>query len=47
MTRVKETTSDMHVFIDEFVTKMAEFYSEEAHKERTLTRAPFAPSEHR
>ena len=47
VTRVKETTSDMHVFIDEFVTKMAEFYSEEAHKERTLTRAPFAPSEHR
>jgi len=26
VTRVKETTSDMHVFIDEFVTKMAEFY---------------------
>ena len=47
VTRVKETTSDMHVFIDEFVTKMAEFYSEEAHKERTLTRAPFAPSEPR
>jgi len=47
VTRVKETTSDMHVFIDEFVTKMAEFYSEEANKERTLTRAPFAPSEHR
>jgi biopolymer transport protein ExbB len=24
--RVKEATTDMHVFIDEFVTKMAEFY---------------------
>jgi len=24
--RIKETTSDMHVFIDEFVAKMAEFY---------------------
>jgi len=24
--RVKDATSDMHVFIDEFVTKMAEFY---------------------
>ncbi len=47
VTRVKETTSDMHVFIDEFVTKMAEFYSEEAHRERTLTRAPFGPSETR
>jgi len=28
LTRVKETTSDMHVFIDEFVTRMAEFYRE-------------------
>lgn len=26
VSRVKDTTSDMHVFIDEFVTKMAEFY---------------------
>jgi biopolymer transport protein ExbB len=24
--RIKETTSDMQVFIDEFVAKMAEFY---------------------
>jgi biopolymer transport protein ExbB len=24
--RIKNATSDMHVFIDEFVTKMAEFY---------------------
>ena len=28
LTRVKESTSDMHVFIDEFVTRMAEFYKE-------------------
>ena len=28
LTRVKETTSDMNVFIDEFVTRMAEFYKE-------------------
>jgi biopolymer transport protein ExbB len=27
LTRIKSMTSDMHVFIDEFVTKMAEFYS--------------------
>lgn len=27
LSRVKEATADMHVFIDEFVTKMAEFYS--------------------
>jgi len=30
LTRVKMVTSDMHVFIDEFVTKLAEFYSEPA-----------------
>jgi biopolymer transport protein ExbB len=28
LTRIKSTTSDMHVFIDEFVTKLAEFYRE-------------------
>ncbi len=28
LTQIKSTTSDMHVFIDEFVTKLAEFYSE-------------------
>jgi len=28
LTRIKVVTSDMHVFIDEFVTKLAEFYSE-------------------
>ena len=27
VTRIKATSSDMHVFIDEFVTKLAEFYS--------------------
>jgi biopolymer transport protein ExbB len=27
ITRIKEETSDMSVFVDEFVTKMAEFYS--------------------
>lgn len=26
LTRVKNATSDMHVFIDEFITRMAEFY---------------------
>jgi len=26
ISRIKETTSDMHVFADEFVTKLAEFY---------------------
>ena len=30
LTRIKAVTSDMHVFIDEFVTKLAEFYSEPA-----------------
>jgi biopolymer transport protein ExbB len=28
ITRVKDTSADMHVFIDEFVTRMAEFYRE-------------------
>jgi len=26
ISRIKDTTSDMHVFVDEFVTKLAEFY---------------------
>jgi len=26
ITRIKEATADMHVFVDEFVTKLAEFY---------------------
>ncbi len=30
LSRVKDATADMHVFIDEFVTKMAEFYRERA-----------------
>jgi biopolymer transport protein ExbB len=29
LSRVKDTTSDMQVFIDEFVTRMAEFYESE------------------
>jgi biopolymer transport protein ExbB len=28
LTRVKEASSDMHVFIDEFITKAGEFYRE-------------------
>ena len=28
LTRIKSATTDMHVFIDEFITKLAEFYSE-------------------
>ena len=39
LTRIKATTSDMHVFIDEFVAKMAEFYSEEDEAERTAAGA--------
>jgi biopolymer transport protein ExbB len=27
LSRIKDATSDMHVFVDEFTTKMAEFYS--------------------
>lgn len=30
LTRIKAASGDMHVFIDEFVTKLAEFYSEPA-----------------
>jgi len=45
LTRIKAAQSDLHVFIDEFVAKMAEFYSETAEANRTLTRSPFAPSE--
>ena len=41
LTRVKSATSDMHVFIDEFVAKMAEFYSEPGESNRGATRAPF------
>src|SRR6201999_946661 len=28
LTRVKDAKDDMHIFIDEFVTRMAEFYKE-------------------
>ena len=30
LTRIKSVSSDLHVFIDEFVAKLAEFYSDEA-----------------
>src|SRR5262249_34138525 len=26
LTRIKDATADMHVFVDEFVTRLAEFY---------------------
>jgi hypothetical protein len=26
LTQIKTMTSDMHVFVDEFITKMAEYY---------------------
>ena len=32
LSRVKEITSDMHVFIDEFVTKIAEYYGGRGHE---------------
>jgi biopolymer transport protein ExbB len=32
LARVKDATSDMHVFIDEFVTRMAEYYEESSNK---------------
>ncbi len=38
LSRVKDATSDMQVFIDEFVTKMAEFYGGE-NEENSLTEA--------
>lgn len=47
LTRIKAAQSDLHVFIDEFVAKMAEFYSETADANRTITKSPFAPSEPR
>ncbi len=47
VTRIKDATADMHIFIDEFVTKMAEFYAEPSQRSTTLTRAPFAPSDPR
>jgi biopolymer transport protein ExbB len=33
LSRVKDAKDDMHIFIDEFVTKMAEFYREEPFRE--------------
>jgi biopolymer transport protein ExbB len=40
LSRVKDATADMHVFIDEFVTKMAEFY-----RERPEPQQQFVPRE--
>lgn len=45
LTRVKAATSDMHVFIDEFVAKMAEFYSEPADGGRAMSKPPFTAVE--
>lgn len=39
LARVKDATADMHVFIDEFISKMAEHYSEG----EAMTRAPIVP----
>jgi biopolymer transport protein ExbB len=36
LTKIKGVTSDIHVFIDEFVTKLAEFYSEPPTESNTL-----------
>jgi len=41
LSRIKDATSDMHVFIDEFVTKAAEFYS--AGRPPAQTRGTSAP----
>lgn len=38
--RIKNAQSDLHVFIDEFVAKMAEFYSESAEDSRAQKSAP-------
>lgn len=40
LSRVKDAKDDMHIFIDEFTTKMAEFYKERTEPE--LVRAPKA-----
>ena len=38
ISRIKETTSDMHVFVDEFVTKLAEFYRPPQRTNRLVAR---------
>ena len=38
--RIKNAQSDLHVFIDEFVAKMAEFYSESAEDSRPQKSTP-------
>ncbi len=42
--RIKNATSDMHVFIDEFVTKMAEFYGGAVFSADETPAAPYASS---
>jgi hypothetical protein len=32
--QVKEITTDLHLFLEEFITKMAEHYSEVAYRDR-------------
>lgn len=44
LTKIKGETAEMHVFIDEFVAKMAEFYSEPA-PASTPSRSPFTATE--
>ncbi|SRR5579862_420460 len=42
--RIKDATSDIHVFIDEFVTKMAEFYGGSAFSTEESSNTPYASS---
>lgn len=42
LARVKNATSDMHVFIDEFITKMAEFYCGDGRSAPSSAPAPTA-----
>ncbi|EIP99267.1 hypothetical protein OpiT1DRAFT_03780, partial [Opitutaceae bacterium TAV1] len=36
LTRVKDVTADMQVFVDEFVTKVAEFYPKRSSEKAKL-----------
>jgi biopolymer transport protein ExbB len=44
ITRIKNATSDMHVFIDEFVTKVAEFYCAPEGQGPEKEESPYASS---
>jgi len=46
VTRIKGCSTDLHVFIDEFVTKLAEFYAEPVDALRDPTKAPFEETKH-